>query len=227
MLPQGLVSAVHRNLASLYLEQGRYTEGLEMFDRWLALPFITPSAQDHLQRAQILYLLEQYSAAITDTRQAIASSDSPRETSYELLYALQWITGDEAGAADTREFMTAQWPESAPSEVVDPQAFAETLRGTGMGRRDSEYLPIVKPAPVYPPRALASGIEGFVVVRYTVTTTGETGNLEVIESTSEIFDRAALAAVAKFKYVPRTIEGTPIEVAGVTSRVDFVLADND
>jgi len=40
-----------------------------------------------------------------------------------------------------------------------------------------------------------------------------------------VFERAALAAVLKFKYKPRVVDGEPIEVAGVRNKITFVLED--
>ena len=86
-----------------------------------------------------------------------------------------------------------------------------------------EYLPIVKVAPEYPAQALARDLEGHVVVEYTVTQTGSTKDIVVIESSSALFDRAAIDSVLKYKYKPRVIDGVPVEVAGVRTRIEFSL----
>src|SRR5690606_13556723 len=79
-----------------------------------------------------------------------------------------------------------------------------------------EYLPIVKVAPIYPQRALARGIEGWVLVEFTVTTSGTVRDVRVVEAEPQgLFDRAAMDAAAKFKYKPRVIDGKPVEVEGV------------
>ncbi len=96
-----------------------------------------------------------------------------------------------------------------------------------MGISDGEYLPIVRVAPVYPARPAARGLEGHVIVRYAVTATGETRDVEVIESTSTLFERAAVEAARKFRYRPRIIDGQPVEVPGVTSRIAFELPEDD
>ena len=56
--------------------------------------------------------------------------------------------------------------------------------GVGFGVSDGEYLPIVKVAPVYPSRALSRGLEGFVIVEFTVTRQGTVRDPVVVESTS-------------------------------------------
>ena len=42
----------------------------------------------------------------------------------------------------------------------------------GMNIAEGDYLPIVRVAPVYPARALSRGVEGYVDMSFTVTTTG-------------------------------------------------------
>lgn len=99
------------------------------------------------------------------------------------------------------------------------------LGGLGFGVSDGEYLPIVKVAPVYPSRAASRGLEGYVIVEFTVTETGATRDIFVVESTSSLFERAAVDAAAKFKYKPRVIDGNPVAVAGVRNKITFQLED--
>ncbi len=98
-----------------------------------------------------------------------------------------------------------------------------SIGGLGFGVSDGEYLPIVKVAPVYPARAASRGLEGYVIVEFTVTQTGSTKDIFVYESSSSLFERAAVDAAAKFKYKPRVIDGQPVEVPGVRNRITFVL----
>lgn len=95
------------------------------------------------------------------------------------------------------------------------------VTGVGFGVSDGEYLPIVKVAPVYPSRALSRGLEGYVIVEFTVTQTGATKDVFVVESTSSLFERAAVEAAYKFKYKPRVIDGVAVEVPGVQNKITF------
>ncbi len=106
-------------------------------------------------------------------------------------------------------------PDSAAAAMFRPSGFA--------GNHDGDYLPIVKVAPVYPRRAEARGEEGWVLLRFTVLSSGAVANIEVVESSSEIFEAAAIQAAERFKYRPRVIDGQPIEVRGVLHRITFVL----
>jgi protein TonB len=100
-----------------------------------------------------------------------------------------------------------------------------SLHGVGFGISDGEYLPIVKVAPIYPSRAITMDLEGYVIVAFTVTRSGTTRDVVVIESTHPVFDRAAREAASKFKYKPRVIDGEPVEVIGVHHRITFILQD--
>ena len=94
--------------------------------------------------------------------------------------------------------------------------------GLALESGDGEYLPIVKVAPVYPRRALQRGIEGFVIVEFTVTKQGTVRDPQVVKAVPEsLFDRAAMDAALKFKYKPRVVNGEAVEVAGVQNKISF------
>lgn len=62
-------------------------------------------------------------------------------------------------------------------------------------------------------------------MEFTVTTTGTVKDPVVLFSTSSLFDRAAIRAVLKFKYKPRVVDGVPVEVPGVKTRITFQIED--
>lgn len=97
--------------------------------------------------------------------------------------------------------------------------------GTGIGAGgDGEYLPIVKVAPIYPQRALTRGLEGWVLLEFTVTPAGTVKDPVVVEADpTGVFDGAAKDAALKFKYKPRVIDGRPVEVQGVRNLIRFEL----
>jgi TonB family protein len=92
--------------------------------------------------------------------------------------------------------------------------------------QDADYMPIVKVLPIYPRRAEARGMEGWVLVRFTITTTGAVKDIEVVESTHAVFERAAVQAASKFKYKPRVVDGTPVEVTGVLHYIQFEIEED-
>jgi protein TonB len=95
--------------------------------------------------------------------------------------------------------------------------------GFSLNTGDSEYLPLVKIQPIYPRRALARGIEGYVILEFTVTRQGTVKDIKVIKSDPKttIFHDAAIKAAGKFKYKPRVVDGQAIEVPGVKNKISF------
>ncbi|MCH9005966.1 MAG: TonB family protein [Proteobacteria bacterium] len=93
---------------------------------------------------------------------------------------------------------------------------------------DRDYLRIVAPEPVYPPGALAKGSEGYVDVEFTVTTAGIVRDPIVASSVPPgLFDEAALEGALKFRYKPRIVDGAPVVVEGVQTRMTFSLRAPD
>jgi protein TonB len=117
---------------------------------------------------------------------------------------------------------------SAPTiNVAPPTVATETSIGGpgGMNIAEGDYLPIVRVAPVYPARALSRGLEGYVDMAFTVTTTGTVKDPVVVFSTSSLFERAAIRAVLKFKYKPRVVDGVPVDVPNVKTRITFKIEE--
>ncbi|WP_138380833.1 energy transducer TonB [Luteithermobacter gelatinilyticus] len=110
-------------------------------------------------------------------------------------------------------------------EIGNAPVSAEVqVAGTGgFAASDGDYLPIVKVAPVYPRRAAERGIEGYVILEFTVTKHGTVTDIRVVESTSSLFNRAAIKAAEKFKYKPKVVDGEPVDVAGVLHKITFEL----
>lgn len=136
-------------------------------------------------------------------------------------------------------------PEDPPEQDVDPSKVEPYPIGEGappfeggveVGNGglpgDGEFMPVVSVAPEYPRIAAQRGIEGYVMVRYTITAAGTTDDVEVVEAmTSEgeetsIFNRAAVRAVERFRFRPRVIDGQAVEVQGVINRIVFELGES-
>ncbi len=122
--------------------------------------------------------------------------------------------------------MSVEGPSSAAVNIGQIKVDKDVAKNTGfaLSASDGEYLPIVKVAPLYPQSAASRGIEGYVLLEFTVTETGATADPVIIESQPKgVFDNAASKAVLKFKYKPRVENGLPIRVAGVRHVITFKL----
>ena len=132
-----------------------------------------------------------------------------------------------------------------PTEVeVTPTV--PRFKGDDIDRGDAGYIPAAPPkptpggalailpssfpvarmmvAPDYPARAANKGIEGFVDVRFDVTKTGATNNIEVIAAQPEnVFDKSAVNAIKRWKFTPYERDGEVVEFYGMSRRVVFNL----
>jgi TonB family protein len=84
--------------------------------------------------------------------------------------------------------------------------------------------PIERSAPSFPADALAQGQEGWVMVSFIVSPTGEVEE-PMIEDSSGVasLDRAALQAVRKWRYSAALRNGTPVEQSMTKTRIVFQL----
>lgn len=117
---------------------------------------------------------------------------------------------------------------NAPTINIPPPSVAQNIDiggPAGMNIAEGDYLPIVRVAPIYPARAQSRGLEGYVDMSFTVTATGSVIDPIVMFSTSGLFERAATRAVLKFKYKPRVVDGVPVDVSGVKTRITFRMED--
>ena len=88
-------------------------------------------------------------------------------------------------------------------------------RGIGKPSRlkiDTNVVPTLRIPPVYPARALRSGIEGIVTVEFTISIDGSVKDLVIVKAKpTKIFDRAVLKAVSKWKFNPDMVNGLAVE----------------
>lgn len=89
---------------------------------------------------------------------------------------------------------------------------------------DGDIMPLVRVPPQYPRNAASRGIEGYVTLEFDITKEGTVTNVRVVDSMPKnIFDRAAIRAVEKFKYKPRIVNGQPAVRPNVQFRMTFQL----
>ena len=72
---------------------------------------------------------------------------------------------------------------------------------------DRQYLPIAKEPPVYPQRALDSGVQGECTVSYDVDPSGRVVSPQVAGQCHPLFIRPSLNAAKRFRYRPRIVNG--------------------
>lgn len=108
----------------------------------------------------------------------------------------------------------APLPASAPAPAPEAQT-------------RQEVRPIAIVQPQYPPRGLQRGVEGYVVVEFTVTAIGEVADLRIAEAEPDrLFDKSAIEAASQFRFEPATQDGEAVAVQGVRYRFTYQLVDD-
>ena len=108
------------------------------------------------------------------------------------------------------------------SPIVDARGAMSRLSMSAGSDRD--VIPLVRINPDYPPRAQTRGIEGYVIVQFTITATGTVKDAIVVEAQPRgMFDDAALKAIARWRYNPKVDAGVAVERVGVRTRLTFQL----
>ncbi|MGF1607605.1 MAG: energy transducer TonB [Rhodothalassiaceae bacterium] len=82
--------------------------------------------------------------------------------------------------------------------------------------------PLVRVAPMYPLAARMRKVEGSVIVEFDITAEGHTANAKVVSAEPPgFFEKAALDAIAKWRYRPRMIDGQAVPVSNIYVSLAF------
>ena len=116
-------------------------------------------------------------------------------------------------------------PRSPPLEKnfsIDTQP---TLMSPALAAQvDGDILPLMRIAPQYPMSAIHRGVEGWVLVEFTISKSGFVLAPKVVRAQPpSLFDRAALRAVRQWRYKPQVINGKAQERRGVRTLIQFEL----
>ncbi|MBB84852.1 MAG: protein TonB [Deltaproteobacteria bacterium] len=113
------------------------------------------------------------------------------------------------------------------SAGVDASMSLDTGGGFSMASADGDAVPMVRVPPQYPERALQRGIEGRVLIEFTISRSGSVKDAKVIAyEPSTIFNKAALKAVKQWKYNPKIVNGKAVEQPGVRIAIPFRLGSD-
>ena len=89
---------------------------------------------------------------------------------------------------------------------------------------NQEYAALEKNAPIYPHVSQFNGIEGYCIIEYTVTSTGAVKDAfpERCQPVG-LFEGISVQAAHTFRYQPRIVDGTAVDVPGVRNKFVFDL----
>ena len=95
--------------------------------------------------------------------------------------------------------------------------------GTG-GNVTSNVTPVVRISPQYPINAAIKKIEGWVLLQFDITSSGNVSNPKILKNyPSSIFNKEALRAIVKWKYKPKIENGKPVTQRGIQVQLNFNL----
>jgi tetratricopeptide (TPR) repeat protein len=142
-LPDGLIQSSMRNLATLYLQQERYQQGLDTYIKWMALPFVTPSSDDHYLLATIYYQMEKYADGVPSLLQAIQlakdKGDIGDENWYQLLYVLYYQLEQTDKVIETLTIMVENWTKREHVLALAGQLSAQDREGDTLTLYEAAY----------------------------------------------------------------------------------------
>ncbi|RZA12007.1 MAG: energy transducer TonB, partial [Proteobacteria bacterium] len=97
-----------------------------------------------------------------------------------------------------------------------------TTDGESDGGVTSNWEPATRVDPVFPVEAREKGIEGYVLLSLDIDEEGKPENLSVVKAEPRnLFEKEARAAVRKWRYKPRMVNGQAVKVLGHQVRVEF------
>ena len=103
-------------------------------------------------------------------------------------------------------------PPGPPREIQVPPV---------LGTANNALINIIAVAPTYPLIASQRGLEGHVIVVFDVTEMGTVSNVAIVESSSSVFNKAAIDAAYRFRYKARMIDGVPRPSSGLRKLFRF------
>ncbi|MDO6706735.1 MULTISPECIES: energy transducer TonB [unclassified Photobacterium] len=133
------------------------------------------------------------------------------------------------------EAMPKQSKASAVTPLASPTMPSVALNAsvTGMAvniptfsdiGKDQQAMPLYRIEPKYPPRALKRGIQGYVVLSFTIDPQGRPTDIQVVDAEPKrMFDREAIRALRSWKYQPKLEGGQALAQPGQSVKLEFKL----
>ncbi len=149
---------------------------------------------------------------LLDRASTAAREGKAAQSEADLTQARRW-------GADPKDIQAVQQASAARKATSSRAAGAAGNSAAGSARTDlqSKLKRTRYTAPEYPERALSQRISGAVTVEFTVNVEGAPQDVRVVSAEpAGTFDRAALAAVKRWRYEPLIIDNVPQEVPART-----------
>jgi len=109
--------------------------------------------------------------------------------------------------------------------IAPPPAPTSSRAVTALRMTDGPLVAIVRVQPVYPAIAEARGLEGWALIEFDVLPDGRVANAFIVDSSSHLFEKAALNAAYRFRFKPRVVDGEPVTTTGIQNLFRFEMPD--
>ena len=96
------------------------------------------------------------------------------------------------------------------------------------GQADRDYLPTRAVAPQYPTKAAEDGVEGWLLLSFTVRADGlvDANTIQIVDSEpAGYFENTSIRAAERFEFEPRIVDGLAVDVPGVEYLFRFQLSN--
>jgi TonB family protein len=213
-----------QSLGRIELFDDNYGRAIEAFSSAAELAPLPKARVDFVRYvAQLHASLEQFQQAYETLEELLTES---RADQYPRLYQFRSVAAQQASAGHFQEAYDTLEAILVRNGVV-PLAWRHLTddalwRGLDIyATGDRELIPLVEDPPVFPQEAASQGLSrGFVDLEFTVTRTGSTRGVRVIESSAPVFESFAIEAASLLRYKPRLANGKPVETP-VQRRIHF------
>jgi TonB family protein len=161
------------------------------------------------------YSVEDLDKALELTKQMILKFDDTRD--WNNLRSIYAMLDAQDQVDQTEQELLGVLENSATNVSIGSATYQHS---------DGDYLPLIAVAPQYPTQAANNGIEGWVLVSFTVIEDGtiDPQSLAVMDAEpAETFNRTSMRAAEKFEFQPRVVNGQPVPVEGVQYLFRFQL----
>lgn len=160
--------------------------------------------------AKIYQLNKKYELAENNFRQVIDIYENMRPQDDNL-------TSDAYQSLAYLLLETNKLDEAAKLGTIALESSGESYKTTA--------LPVVRVAPGYPARAAESGINGWVLVEFSINDEGYTEDVTVIESSHKMFEISSVRAARGYRYIPRMQNDKRVTTKGIQVRIEFQLTN--
>lgn len=125
-------------------------------------------------------------------------------------------------------------PDPVNTVMINPHGFNITAPvlpkasgRTTLTHTDKAATPLVRIEPRYPVAAARDGISGWVKLGFSIDETGGVTDVEVLAAEpARTFNKEAIAALKRWKYQPKRLNGVAIKQTGLQVQLDFSLDSN-